>query len=61
MFSMANDFSVENDMPYLLFSQRKTTGSFQIAARFTASWKAPSLAAPSPKKLTTTRSRPRSL
>ena len=45
-------------MPYLLFSQMKTTGSFQIAARLTASWNAPSLAAPSPKKLTTTRSSP---
>ena len=38
------------DMPYLLFSQTKTTGSFQIAAMFSASWNAPSLVAPSPKK-----------
>ena len=59
MVSIAIDFSVEKDMPYLLFSQTKTTGSFQIAARFTASWKAPSLAAPSPKKHATTWSSPR--
>ena len=60
MFSIAIDFSVEKDMPYLLFSQTKTTGSFQIAARLTASWNAPSLVAPSPKKQATTRSSPRS-
>ena len=60
MVSTAIDFSVENDMPYLLFSQMKTTGSFQIAARLTASWNAPSLVAPSPKKQATTWSSPRS-
>jgi hypothetical protein len=35
---------------YRLFSQTKTTGSFQTAARFTASWKAPMFVVPSPKK-----------
>lgn len=30
------------------------TGSFQLAARFTASWKVPRLDAPSPKKHTAT-------
>ena len=41
-------------MPYWLFSQTNTTGSSQSAARFSASWNAPSLAAPSPKKQTAT-------
>jgi hypothetical protein len=41
--------AVDIDMPYLLFSQTNTTGSFQIAARLRASWKAPSFDAPSPK------------
>ena len=53
--------SVEVDMPYWLFSQTKMTGSFQIAAMFSASWKAPSLLAPSPKKQTVTSSRPEPL
>ena len=48
-------------MPYWLFSQMKMTGSFQIAAMFSASWKAPSLLAPSPKKHTVTSSWPRRL
>jgi hypothetical protein len=39
---------------YWLFSQRKITGSFQIAARFIASWTTPWLAPPSPKKVITT-------
>src|ERR1700742_3121062 len=39
----------------MLFSQTRTTGRFQIAARLTASWKAPGLPAPSPKKATATR------
>ncbi len=34
-----------------LFSQTKTTGSRQRAARFTPSWNGPRLAAPSPKKV----------
>ncbi len=48
-------------MPYWLFSQTKITGSFQIAAMLSDSWKAPSLLAPSPKKQTVTSSRPRRL
>ena len=39
---------------YQLFSQTKTTGSRHTAARFTASWNAPMLVAPSPKKHTVT-------
>ena len=34
--------------PYWLFSQTKTTGNFQIAAKLSPSWKAPIFAAPSP-------------
>src|ERR1700684_3026454 len=39
---------------YRLFSQTKITGSFQTAAKFSASWKAPILVVPSPKKQTET-------
>ena len=39
-----------------LFSQTNSTGSFQIEARFSPSWKAPLFTAPSPKKATATRS-----
>ena len=39
---------------YQLFSHTKTTGSRQTAARFTASWNAPMLVVPSPKKQTVT-------
>jgi hypothetical protein len=35
---------------YQLFSQTKTTGSRHTAARLSASWNAPMLVAPSPKK-----------
>lgn len=42
------------DMAYWLFSHTKTTGSFQMAAIFRLSWKLALLAAPSPKKETTT-------
>ena len=49
------------DTAYWLFSHRKTTGSFQMAARLTDSWNAPSLLAPSPKKGTATRSLPWSM
>jgi hypothetical protein len=38
----------------LLFSQRKTTGSRRIPAKFIASWKVPLLIAPSPKKQSVT-------
>ena len=44
----ANGTSVAN----WLFSQTNSTGSFQIAARFSPSWKAPLLTAPSPKNAT---------
>jgi hypothetical protein len=37
-----------------LFSITNTTGSPQSALMFSASWKAPSFTAPSPKKQTTT-------
>src|SRR6218665_4004293 len=50
----AVDRCVEVDMPYWLFSHTNTTGSFQRAAMFRLSWKAPSLFAPSPKKQATT-------
>ena len=36
-----------------LFSQTNSTGSFQVTARLTDSWKMPSQAAPSPKKTAT--------
>ncbi len=36
--------------PYRLFSHTNITGSRQIAARLSASWKAPMFTAPSPKK-----------
>ena len=48
------------ERPYWLFSMTKRTGSFQTAARFTASWKSPSLVAPSPLKVAATRRSPRS-
>ena len=37
-----------------LFSQTNSTGSFQMLARFSPSWKAPLLTAPSPKNATAT-------
>ena len=40
--------------PYSLFSQMKTTGSRSAAAMFAASWNAPMLVEPSPKKTTDT-------
>jgi hypothetical protein len=46
---------------YRLFSQTNSTGSFHTAARLRASWKAPMLVAPSPKKATATWLVPRSL
>jgi hypothetical protein len=42
------------DIAYWLFSQTKTTGSFQMAAMLSASLKMPSWTAPSPKKQTAT-------
>src|ERR1017187_9433560 len=39
---------------YQLFSHTNTTGSRHTAARLTASWNAPMLVAPSPKKQTVT-------
>src|SRR2546423_8688085 len=39
---------------YWLFSQTKTTGSFQMTDRLSASWNAPMLVVPSPKKQTAT-------
>jgi len=39
---------------YRLFSQTNTTGNFQIAAKFSASWNAPIFVVPSPKKHTAT-------
>ena len=41
---------------YWLFSHTNSTGNFQMLAMFNASWKAPLLLAPSPKKATLTRS-----
>ena len=49
------------DMANRLFSQSRIKGSFQIAERFATSWKAPWLAAPSPKKQSATWPLPRSL
>ena len=45
------------DVPiaYRLFSQRKSTGSCQSAARLSDSWNSPSATAPSPKKQAVTR------
>src|SRR3974377_1429891 len=42
----------------MLFSQPKITGSFHTAAKLSASWKAPILVVPSPKKQTETSSWP---
>src|SRR6185312_9742541 len=39
---------------YWLFSQTNTTGAFQTAAMFSASWNAPMFVVPSPKKQTAT-------
>ena len=39
---------------YWLFSHTKTTGAFHTAARLSASWNAPMLVVPSPKKQTAT-------
>lgn len=44
---------VGSEIAQPLFWQTKTTGTFQTAAKFTASWKSPSEVAPSPKKQTT--------
>ena len=49
------------DRPHWLFSTTKITGSFQTAARFSASWKSPSLVAPSPVKVAATRGSPAQL
>ena len=46
------------EIPQSLSSMTKTTGSFHSAARFSDSWKAPWLAAPSPVTATATRSVP---
>ena len=46
--------AVGENSEYPLFSQKKTTGSSQTAARFSASWKAPAAVAPSPKNATET-------
>src|SRR5262249_60254394 len=46
---------------YKLFSQMKSTGKNQTAAMLSASWKAPILVAPSPKKATATWHEPLSL
>src|SRR2546426_1443714 len=50
-------FSTAVEAAYLLFSQTKTTGRFQMAAIFRASWKVPILVAPSPKKQAAMRGR----
>ncbi len=44
---------------YWLFSHTKITGSFQTTAVLSASWNAPMLVVPSPKKQTATCSVPR--
>ncbi len=44
---------------YRLFSQTNTVGSFHTAAKLSASWKAPMLVVPSPKKATATWPLPR--
>ena len=46
-------------MPYWLLITWKTIGSFQTAARLSASWNAPMLVAPSPSWHSTTPSAPR--
>ena len=48
-------FSIGVYSMYPLFSQTKITGRYQIAARLSASWKAPMFVAPSPKKQAVTR------
>ena len=48
------------ERPHWLFSMTNSTGSFHTAARFKASWKSPSLVAPSPVKVAATRFSPRS-
>ena len=46
--------ALATEMPQALSSMTNTTGSFHSAARFSVSWKAPWLAAPSPMKETAT-------
>jgi len=46
-------------MAYLLFCTRNTTGALKTAAKFSASWKSPSLVAPSPMNAIATVGRPR--
>ena len=53
--SQANCSRTGVERPYWLFSTTKSTGSFQTAARFTASWKSPSLVPPSPLNVAATR------
>ena len=60
MSSTARCVRQSADSAYWLFSQMKTTGSFQVAARFIPSCTAPWPAAPSPKYATTAWSVPRS-
>ena len=47
-------------MAYWLFWTKNTTGRWNTAAKFSASWKSPSLVAPSPHMARTTVSSPRS-
>ena len=46
------------EMAYSLFCTKKTTGAWKTAAKFIASWKSPSLVAPSPHIAITTVSSP---
>src|SRR6478736_2280433 len=46
-------------MAYSLFCTRNTTGARKTAAKFIASWKSPSLVAPSPQSAMTTVDSPR--
>src|SRR5487761_477668 len=54
MFGTAVVFEIGVYSPYRLFSQTNITGSFITEAMLSDSWKAPILAAPSPKKVIAT-------
>ncbi|BDZ59653.1 hypothetical protein GCM10025872_33100 [Barrientosiimonas endolithica] len=52
-------FASGTEMAYLLFCTKKITGARKTAAKLSASWKSPSLVAPSPMNAMATASLPR--
>ena len=58
LFALVLVFILRKNVGYEYKQQQNSTGSRQRAARFIASWKAPSATAPSPKKQAVTTGRP---